>query len=144
MAKRFKDLTEREILALAISLEEEDARIYGDFADGLRADFPATAKIFEEMETEESEHRASLFALYQKRFGDHIPLIRRDDVSGFVRRRPVWLTRPLGIKAVRRQAELMEMETRQFYLKAIQKVTDASTRKLLGDLVPGGAVQRTN
>jgi rubrerythrin len=134
MAKRFKDLTEREILALAISLEEEDARIYGDFADGLRADFPATAKIFEEMEAEESEHRASLFALYRERFGDHIPLIRRDDVSGFVRRRPVWLTRPLGIKAVRRQAELMEMETRQFYLKAIQKVTDASTRKLLGDL----------
>jgi rubrerythrin len=134
MAKRFKDLTEREILALAISLEEEDARIYGDFADGLRADYPATAKVFEEMESEESQHRASLFALYKERFGDHIPLIRRDDVSGFVRRRPVWLTRPLGIKAVRRQAELMEMETRQYYLKAIEKVTDASTRKLLGDL----------
>lgn len=134
MAKRFKDLTEREILALAISLEEEDARIYGDFADGLRTDYPATAKVFEEMEAEESEHRASLFALYKERFGDHIPLIRRDDVSGFVRRRPVWLTRPLGIKAVRRQAALMEMETRQYYLKAIDKVTDASTRKLLGDL----------
>src|ERR1035437_3154515 len=134
MAKRFKDLTEREILALAISLEEEDARIYGDFADGLRADYPATAKVFEEMESEESQHRASLFALYKERFGEHIPLIRRDDVSGFVRRRPVWLTRPLGIKAVRRQAELMEMETRQYYLKAIEKVTDASTRKLLGDL----------
>src|SRR5580693_6555509 len=133
MAKRFKDLTEREILALAISLEEEDARIFGDFADGLRADFPATAKVFEEMQAEESEHRASLFELYQKRFGSHIPLIRRDDVSGFVRRRPVWLTRPLGIKSVRRQAELMEMETRQFYLKAIQRVTDAPTRKLLGD-----------
>ena len=134
MAKRFKDLTEREILALAISLEEEDARIFGDFADGLRADFPATAKVFEEMQAEESEHRASLFELYQKRFGSHIPLIRRDDVSGFVRRRPLWLSRPLGIKAVRRQAQLMEMETRQFYLKAIQKVTDAPTRKLLGDL----------
>src|ERR1035437_6744041 len=134
MAKRFKDLTEREILALAISLEEEDARIYGDFADGLRADYPATAKVFEEMQAEESEHRASLFDLYKERFGDHIPLIRRDDVSGFVRRRPLWLTRPLGIKAVRRQAELMEMETRQFYLKALEKVTDASTRKLLGDL----------
>ncbi len=134
MAKRFKDLTEREILALAISLEEEDARIFGDFADGLRAEFPATAKIFEEMQAEESEHRASLFALYKERFGNHIPLIRREDVSGFVRRRPIWLTRPLGIKSVRRQAELMEMETRQFYLKAIQKVTDASTRKLLGDL----------
>src|ERR1700685_3420242 len=134
MAKRFKDLTEREILALAISLEEEDARIFGDFADGLRAEFPATAKVFEEMQAEESEHRASLFELYQKRFGNHIPLIRRDDVSGFVRRMPLWLSRPLGIKAVRRQAQLMEMETRQFYLKAIQKVTDAPTRKLLGDL----------
>lgn len=134
MAKRFKDLTEREILALAISLEEEDARIYGDFADGLRAEYPATAKVFEEMETEESHHRASLFALYRERFGDHIPLIRREDVSGFVRRRPVWLTRPLGIKAVRRQAALMEMETRRYYLKAIERVTDASTRKLLGDL----------
>src|SRR6202789_1074010 len=134
MAKRFKDLTEREILALAISLEEEDARIFGDFADGLRGEFPATAKIFEEMQVEESEHRASLFALYKERFGNHIPLIRREDVSGFVRRRPVWLTRPLGIKAARKQAELIEMETRQFYLKALQKVTDASTRKLLGDL----------
>src|SRR6202050_4961647 len=134
MAKRFKDLTEREILALAISLEEEDARIFGDFADGLRADYPASAKIFEEMQVEESEHRASLFDLYKKRFGDHIPLIRREDVSGFVRRRPIWLTRPLGIKAVRKQAELMEMETRQFYLKALQQVTDTSTRKLLGDL----------
>jgi rubrerythrin len=134
MAKRFKDLTEREILALAISLEEEDARIFGDFADGLRAEYPATAKVFEEMQAEESEHRTSLFTLYQKRFGNHIPLIRRQDVSGFVRRKSLWLTRPLGIKAVRRQAQMMEMETRQFYLKAIQKVTDASTRKLLGDL----------
>src|ERR1035437_2007982 len=134
MAKRFKDLTEREILALAISLEEEDARIYGDFADGLRADYPATAKVFEEMQAEESAHRASLFELYKARFGDHIPLIRRDDVSGFVRRRPVWLTRPLGIKVARKQAELIEMEMRQNYLKAIEKVTDASTRKLLGDL----------
>ena len=134
MAKRFKDLTEREILALAISLEEEDARIFGDFADGLRAEFPATSKVFEEMQAEESEHRASLFALYRERFGEHIPLIRRHDVSGFVRRRPMWLSRPLGIKAVRRQAQLMEMETRQFYLKALEKVTDASTRKLLGDL----------
>src|SRR5580698_3877855 len=110
MAKRFKDLTEREILALAISLEEEDARIFGDFADGLREEFPATAKIFEEMQAEESEHRASLFALYRQRFGEHIPLIRRSDVSGFVGRKPMWLTRPLGVKAVRRQAQLMEME----------------------------------
>jgi len=132
--KRFRDLCEREILALAISLEEEDARIYGDFADGLRAEYPATAKVFEEMEDEESEHRASLLALYKQRFGDHIPLIRREDVSGFVRRRPMWLMRPLGIKAVRKYAEVMEAETRQFYLRALDRITDASTRKLLGDL----------
>jgi rubrerythrin len=134
MAKRFRDLTEREILALAISLEEEDARIYGDFADGLRAEYPATARVFEEMEDEESQHRASLLGLYKTRFGDHIPLIRRDDVSGFVRRRPVWLMRPLGIKAVRKYAEVMEAETRQFYLRALDVITDASTRKLIGDL----------
>ncbi|HVO99679.1 MAG TPA: ferritin family protein [Bryobacteraceae bacterium] len=134
MAKRFKDLTEREILALAISSEEEDARIYGDFADGLRAEYPATAKLFEEMQREESVHRQSLFELYRSRFGDHIPLIRRENVSGFIRRRPLWLMRPLGIKAVRKQAESMEAEARQFYRKAIEKVTDASTRKLLGDL----------
>src|ERR1700735_4170840 len=108
MPKSFRDLTEREILALAISLEEEDARIFGDFADGLRAEFPATAKIFEEMEAEESEHRAALFALYKEPFANRIPLIRPEDVSGFVRRRPLWLARPLGIKAVRRQAQLME------------------------------------
>lgn len=134
MAKRFKDLTEREILALAISSEEEDARIYGDFADGLRAEYPATAKLFEEMQREESVHRQSLFDLYKTRFGDHIPLIRRENVSGFIRRRPLWLTRPLGIKAVRKYAESMEAETRQFYRKAIETVTDASIRKLLGDL----------
>ncbi len=95
MAKRFRDLTEKEILALAISLEEEDARIFGDFADGLRADYPASSKIFEEMQAEESCHRARLFELYKERFGDHIPLIRREDVSGFVPAAPVWLTPPI-------------------------------------------------
>jgi rubrerythrin len=134
MAKRFKDLTEREILALAISLEEEDARVYADFAEGLRNEFPATAKIFDEMQVEESGHRASLIAVYRERFGDHIPLIRRNDVSGFVHRRPTWLARPLSIDAVRRQVEVMELETRKFYESALQKATDASVRKLLGDL----------
>jgi erythrin-vacuolar iron transport family protein len=134
MAKRFKDLTEREILALAISLEEEDARVYGDFADGLREQYPATAKVFEEMQAEESSHRASLIEMYQKRFGNHIPLIRRHDVSGFVHRRPLWLVRPLGIKAVRRQTEVMELETRRFYERALNQTTDADIRKLLGDL----------
>ncbi|HTV54722.1 MAG TPA: ferritin family protein [Terriglobia bacterium] len=134
MPKRFKDLSEREILALAITLEEQDSRIYGDFAEGLRESYPATAKMFDEMQTEELSHRDSLIETYRKRFGEHIPLIRREDVKGFIRRRPVWLVRPLGIDTVRKQASLMEMETRRFYLHAIQHVTDASTRKLLGDL----------
>ena len=134
MPKQFKDLTEREILALAISLEEEDARIYGDFADGLRGEYPATAKLFEDMIEEESGHRARLIELYRQRFGEHIPLIRRQDVSGFITRRPVWLTRPLGIHTARKQVEIMELETRRFYDRALQKTSDASIRKLLGDL----------
>jgi rubrerythrin len=134
MAKNFKDLTEREILALAISLEEEDGRIYGDFVEGLRDTYPATATMFAEMQEEESEHRRSLIDLFRERFGEHIPLIRRQDVKGFVHRRPVWLTRPLGINVVRKQAEAMELETRQFYERAAQQVTDASIRKLLVDL----------
>ena len=134
MAKNFKDLTEREIVALAISLEEEDGRIYGDFIDGLRDKYPASAKMFEEMQAEESGHRASLIEIYRQRFGDHIPLIRRQDVKGFVQRRPMWLVRPLGIHAVRKQVEIMELETRNFYERAMQQVSDAAVRKLLGDL----------
>jgi len=135
MAKKsFKDLTEREILALAIQLEEEDSRVYAEFAEGLRENYSATAKVFEEMQAEESRHRQSLIDQHRKRFGDHIPLIRRQDVKGFVERRPIWLVRPLGIKTVRRQVEIMEMETRRFYQRALQTITDASTRKLLGDL----------
>ena len=134
MARNFKDLSEREILALAIGLEEEDGRIYGDFVEGLRESYPATAKMFEEMQEEESGHRRSLIETYRQRFGEHIPLIRRQDVKGFVDRRPVWLIRPLGIDVVRKQAEIMELETRRFYERAMERVTDASTRKLLGDL----------
>ena len=134
MARNFKDLSEREILALAISLEEEDGRVYADFADGLRETYPATAKLFDEMGAEESGHRASLIATYRERFGDHIPFLRRQDVKGFVQRSRFWLARPLKIADVRKQAELMELETRQFYQKAIAQVTDAGIRKLLGDL----------
>ncbi len=134
MARNFKDLSEREILALAIALEEEDGRIYGDFVEGLRETYPATAKMFEEMQQEESGHRRGLIEIYRQRFGEHIPLIRRQDVNGFVDRRSVWLIRPLGIDVVRKQAEIMELETRRFYERAMQRVTDASTRKLLGDL----------
>jgi erythrin-vacuolar iron transport family protein len=134
VAKNFKDLSEQEILALAICSEETDARIYADFAAGLQADYPGTARIFTEMEAEENEHRRVLIEEYRRRFGEHIPLIRREDVKGFVYRKPVWMIRPLGIKAVRRQAEVMETETTRFYEQAAGKVSDASTRKLLGDL----------
>src|SRR5882762_4236553 len=134
MARKFKDLSEREILAVAIGLEEEDGRVFADFADGLRETYPATAKLFEDMREEESQHRSRLIETYRERFGEHIPLLRREDVKGFVRRRPFWLTRPLKIAEVRKQAELMELETIRFYERAIQQVTDAGIRKLLGDL----------
>jgi rubrerythrin len=134
MARRFKDLSEQEILALAITSEEEDSRIYGDVAQGLKTDYPATAKIFEEMQVEEQEHRRGLTEQYRKRFGEHIPLIRRQDVKGFISRRPIWLVRPLGINAVRRLTETMELETRRFYERAAHSVTDLSTRQLLTDL----------
>ncbi|MFZ0980696.1 MAG: iron exporter MbfA [Candidatus Acidiferrales bacterium] len=135
MAKKsFKNLSEREILALAIQLEEEDSRIYGDFAEGLRETYPATAKAFDDMQAEESRHRQRLIEMYRQRFGDHIPLIRRQDVKGFVERRSTWLVRPLGINAVRKQVEVMEAETRRFYERALQQVSNPDTRKLLGDL----------
>src|SRR3977135_4346043 len=103
MAKKFSELSERDILALAISLEEEDGRIYADFADGLREGYPDTAKILDAMREEESGHRASLIEIYRQRCGEHIPLIRRQDVKGFIQRRPVWLSRPLRIPDVRKQ-----------------------------------------
>jgi erythrin-vacuolar iron transport family protein len=135
MAKKsFKELSEREILALAIQLEEEDSRIYGDFAEGLRETYPVTAKSFDDMQAEESRHRQRLIDIYRQRFGDHIPLIRRQDVKGFVERRSTWLVRPLGINAVRKQVEVMEAETRRFYERALQQVSNPDTRKLLGDL----------
>ena len=123
--RSFKSLAEQEILALAISLEEQDGRIYGDFADGLRASYPASAAIFDKMQQEESGHRARLIDMYRQRFGEHIPLIRREDVKGFIHRRPVWLVRPLGLDVVRKQAEIMELETRRFYERAIARVSDA-------------------
>ena len=132
--RSFKSLSEQEVLALAISLEEEDARIYEDFADGLKADYPATAQILTEMRAEEDGHRHRLIDLYRRKFGDHIPLIRRHDVKGFVTRRPIWLVRPLGLDAVRKQVELMELETKRFYETAIRQTTDAGIRQLLGDL----------
>jgi rubrerythrin len=132
--RAFSSLSEQEILALAISLEEEDARIYDDFADGLKNDFPATSKLLADMREEEDGHRHRLIDLHRQKFGEHIPLIRRQDVKGFVQRRPIWLARPLRIDAVRKQIELMELETKQVYEKAIQQTTDAGIRQLLGDL----------
>jgi erythrin-vacuolar iron transport family protein len=112
--RTFDSLSEQEILALAISLEKEDERIYADYAEGLRAAFPASAAVFDGMRAEEATHRHRLLELYRQRFGDHIPLLRRQDVRGFVHRRPTWLVRPLGLNPVRRQASAMEVESRQF------------------------------
>lgn len=132
--RTFKSLSEQDVLALAISLEEEDARVYDDFAEGLKATYPATAEKFKEMRGQEDSHRHRLLDLYRQKFGEHIPLIRRQDVKGFVYRRPIWLVRPLGLTAVRKYAELMELETRRFYETAGRQATDTSIRQLLGDL----------
>jgi erythrin-vacuolar iron transport family protein len=130
----FSSLSEQEILALAISSEEDDGRIYLSYADGLKDEFPQTAKIFEEMAAEENSHRERLIEIYRQRFGERIPLIRREHVSGYYERKPDWLVRPLGIDKVRETAEEMEDQAYRFYIEAAKRVTDASTRKLLGDL----------
>jgi rubrerythrin len=132
--KRFADLTEQEILALAISNEEEDNRIYRGFAEGLREQYPASAKVFVEMADEEVRHRTMLFELYRSKFGDYLPLIRRQDVKGFVQHKPLWLVRPLGLDEVRKYAETMEFEAARFYRKAAQTARDASIRQLLDEL----------
>ncbi len=132
--RSFETLTEREILALAISLEEEDARIYEDFAEGLQANYPEQAQKFKAMRREEDGHRHRLLELYRSRFGEHVPMIRRENVRGFVKRRPVWLVRPLGLKAVQKAAESMEVETQRFYEAVARRTTDAGVRQLLGDL----------
>jgi rubrerythrin len=132
--RAFKSLSEQEILALAISLEEEDARIYDDFAEGLKDNHPAVAEQFRSLRADEDRHRHRLLDLYRKKFGEHIPLIRRQDVKGMVTRKPVWLVRPLGLDAVRKQAAVMELETKRFYETAARQATDAGVRQLLGDL----------
>ena len=132
--RTFAELTEKEILALAISLEEEHGRIYAEYAYALSDNFPASAKVFKEMADEENVHRRWLIDLFQSKFGDHIPLIRRQDVKGFVKHQPIWLVQPLGLDKVRAQAEAIEYETRRFYEQALTRTTDASVRRLLGDL----------
>ena len=130
----FESLTEQEILALAISSEEDDARIYLAYADGLRETYPASARIFEYMAVEEHGHRDRLIAMHKKRFGDSIPLIRREHVKGYYERKPDWLVRPLGIDKVRGMASEMEGQAHRFYLRAAQRTKDADTRQLLGEL----------
>jgi len=132
--RNFSDLVERELLALAITLEEEDSRTYNDLAEAMRESYPGTAKMFNEMAAEEDGHRHRLLDLYRAKFGDHIPLIRRQDVKGFLDRKSVWLLRPLGLKKVRAYAELMEAESKRFYQHAARRSTDAAIRQLLGDL----------
>jgi rubrerythrin len=130
----FDSLIEQEILALAISSEEDDGRIYRSYAEGLREAYPQSAKVFDDMASEEDRHRAALIDMHRRRFGETIPLIRREHVRGYYERKPDWLVRPLGIDRVRAAAETMEAQAHRFYLEAAKRTTDASTRKLLGDL----------
>jgi len=137
--RNFKSLNEQEILALAISSEEDDSRIYATYADGLRQDFPDSAKLFDQMANEENQHRQWLIELHQEKFGETIPLIRREHVSGFYNRKPDWLVKPFGIEEVRKQAAEMEAQAHRFYTAAVKQTSDASVRKLLGNLAAAEA-----
>lgn len=137
--KRFRDLTEQEVLALAISSEEDDARIYRTYAARVRSEFPGSADVFDGMAAEEDDHRQQLIDLHQARFGDTIPLIRREHVSGYYARRPVWLVETLGLERMREEATGMEQDAERFYLAAAARTEDAATRKLLGDLAAAEA-----
>jgi len=137
--RRFSDLTEQEVLALAISSEEDDARIYRSYAEQLRTEFPNSSKVFDGMAAEEDEHRRRLIELHEKRFGTVIPLIRREHVSGYYARRPVWLVQNLGLERIREEAEMMERDAEHFYRKAAARSQDSETRKLLGDLAAAEA-----
>lgn len=132
--RSFESLSEREILALAISLEEEDERVYADYAERLRAAFPSSAAVLDGMRQEESGHRARLLDQYHRRFGDHVPLVRRQDVRGFVARRAPWLVGSLGPEKIRRHAEAAEVESRHFYERAAARTSDPATRQLLDEL----------
>ncbi|MGH9370342.1 MAG: iron exporter MbfA [Vicinamibacterales bacterium] len=132
--RQFKSLSEQEVLALAISSEEDDARIYRWYAQRLRAGYPQSARVFEEMASEEDVHRAGLIEEHRRRFGDTIPLIRREHVAGFYHRRPVWLIENLGLERIRDEAARMEVESRDFYHHAAQRASDARTRQLLDRL----------
>lgn len=137
--RRFSDLSEQEVLALAISSEEDDAQIYRTYASRLRHDYPATAAVFDGMAEEEDGHRAQLIALHRERFGETIPLIRREHVAGYYARRPIWLVENLGLDRIREEAEGMEREAERFYTMAAQRTSDAATRDLLGRLAQAEA-----
>ncbi|MBU2981534.1 rubrerythrin family protein [Lentibacter algarum] len=137
--RKFSELSEQEVLALAISSEEDDARIYRQYAEGLRAEYPDSAKVFDGMALEEDTHRQALIDLHTKRFGDVIPLIRREHVAGYYARKPVWLVENLGIEKIRVEAEAMERDAERFYVSAAKRSRDADTRKLLGDLAAAEA-----
>jgi rubrerythrin len=137
--RRFSDLSEKEILALAISSEEDDASIYRSYAEHLKNNYPDTAKVFMDMARVEDSHRKILIDKFQSRFGENIPLIRREHVSGFYARKPTWLIKNLSVDRIRLESEMMERDAYNFYTKAAQMTTDASTRKLLGDLAAAEA-----
>ncbi len=137
--RRFADLSEQEVLALAISSEEDDARIYRSYAERLRAEYPASAAVFDGMAEEEDGHRRALISLHETRFGSVIPLIRREHVAGFYARRPVWLAANLSLETIRTEAAAMEKNAEDFYLRAAARTQDAATRKLLGDLAAAEA-----
>ena len=132
--KKFNDLTEQEVLSLAISTEEDDARIYHWYAKSLRDKYPASAEIFEAMARTEDQHRSRLIEEHKRRFGDTIPLIRKEHVSGYYARRPVWLIENMGIERIRLEVVRMEQDSYNFYMKAAQRTTDANMRELLNNL----------
>ncbi|HEY5791869.1 MAG TPA: ferritin family protein, partial [Chthoniobacterales bacterium] len=134
MAKRFTDLSEREILALAISLEEEDSRIYADFADRLKESYPSTAEMLRAMTLEEREHARKLTACFRENFGEHVPLIRRGDVRNFIQRKPIWLLHSLSLEQIRREVHSMENESQRFYRHAAERASGAPVQNLLESL----------
>src|SRR6201986_1782002 len=136
--KNFSDLTEREVLAVAISSEEEDGRIYMSFAEDLRDRYPDSAKVFEDMAEEERGHRHRLLETYEQRFGTHLPPIRREDVKGLLRRRPVWLGKNLPLDTIRKEVETMELEAERFYAKAAEQAQDVGGRRPLAGRPPAG------
>lgn len=133
------NLAERDFLAFAISSEEEDGRIYADFAHDLRDEHLASAQVFTDMAAEENEGRRRLTHTFVARLGSHIPLVCREGVRGWVRGRPAWQARPLGIKAVRRHVRQMERDAGRFYQHAAAGTSDAATREVLGDLAAAEA-----